>query len=264
MYDPAIGRWFVSDPLAEAAPGWTPYRYGFNNPMRYTDPNGMHENEPHKKGKSGGFEFVKGGYGEMIEVGSTGYQGPTYDIAGNEIIPSMEITVTYDDGSTVKIVTERGPVGGTTNNPSRQASSAKETDSGSLPSIYDFKNGETVSYGGSDYVLHDNRWLPLMSKEVHAKYKKDYNNPKGGRPLTREEYAIVGYNIDLGINDGLRGALYGGWSGIIEKIATGKLNWSFITMFAGYTGGRLDAFEKMYERMKEHDRRVEHLREKDK
>jgi RHS repeat-associated protein len=171
MYDPAIGRWFVSDPLAEAAPGWTPYRYGFNNPMRYTDPTGM---------------------------------------------------------------------------------------------IYDFKNGETVSYGGSDYVLHDNRWLPLMSKEVHAKYKKDYNNPKGGRPLTREEYAIVGYNIDLGINDGLRGALYGGWSGIIEKIATGKLNWSFITMFAGYTGGRLDAFEKMYERMKEHDRRVEHLREKDK
>ncbi|WP_026948160.1 RHS repeat domain-containing protein [Algoriphagus marincola] len=43
MYDPAIGRWFVVDPLAELAPDWTPYRYGFNNPMKYTDPTGMFE-----------------------------------------------------------------------------------------------------------------------------------------------------------------------------------------------------------------------------
>jgi len=57
MYDPAIGRWFVVDPMAEAAPDWTPYRYGFNNPMKYTDPTGM-------------FEYVKGGYGEDIEVGN--------------------------------------------------------------------------------------------------------------------------------------------------------------------------------------------------
>ena len=42
-YDPAIARWTASDPLAEKAPGWTPYRYGFNNPMRMTDPTGMEE-----------------------------------------------------------------------------------------------------------------------------------------------------------------------------------------------------------------------------
>lgn len=37
-------QWFYSvDPLAEKAPGWTPYRYGFNNPIRYTDPTGMFE-----------------------------------------------------------------------------------------------------------------------------------------------------------------------------------------------------------------------------
>ncbi len=61
MYDPvpiAIGRrWFVVDPMAEKAPDWTPYRYGFNNPVKYTDPNGM-------------FEYVKGGYGEDIEIGN--------------------------------------------------------------------------------------------------------------------------------------------------------------------------------------------------
>jgi len=43
MYDPAIGRWFVVDPMAELAPDWTPYRYGFNNPLKYTDPTGMFE-----------------------------------------------------------------------------------------------------------------------------------------------------------------------------------------------------------------------------
>jgi RHS repeat-associated protein len=44
-YDPAIGRWMNIDPMAEYAFDWTPYRYGFNNPMRYIDPDGMYEEE---------------------------------------------------------------------------------------------------------------------------------------------------------------------------------------------------------------------------
>lgn len=42
-YDPALGRWMNYDPLAEANPNWTPYRYAFNNPLKYTDPTGMLE-----------------------------------------------------------------------------------------------------------------------------------------------------------------------------------------------------------------------------
>jgi RHS repeat-associated protein len=38
-----IGRWGQVDPLADGTPGWTPYRYAFNNPLRMTDPNGMAE-----------------------------------------------------------------------------------------------------------------------------------------------------------------------------------------------------------------------------
>jgi len=47
-YDACLGRWTSVDPLAELAPDWTPYRYGFNNPLRYTDPTGMNEVEDMK------------------------------------------------------------------------------------------------------------------------------------------------------------------------------------------------------------------------
>lgn len=43
--NPKWSFWLSVDPLAEEAPGWTPYRYGFNNPIRYNDPLGMYEND---------------------------------------------------------------------------------------------------------------------------------------------------------------------------------------------------------------------------
>jgi len=46
MYDPAIGRWHVIDPESEIAQSWTPYRYGFDNPVRYWDVDGKFEMDP--------------------------------------------------------------------------------------------------------------------------------------------------------------------------------------------------------------------------
>jgi len=50
-YDPRVSIWLSVDPLVEQAPGWTPYRYGFQNPISYTDPTGMfEEGDPGQKG----------------------------------------------------------------------------------------------------------------------------------------------------------------------------------------------------------------------
>lgn len=40
MYDNQTGRWNMIDSKSEAYPGWSPYNFALNNPLKYVDPNG--------------------------------------------------------------------------------------------------------------------------------------------------------------------------------------------------------------------------------
>jgi RHS repeat-associated protein len=66
-YDPSIGRWSVTDMLSELNRDLTPYRYGFNNPMRFTDPFGLTEDDETERHYDAATRTVRIGYATKKE-----------------------------------------------------------------------------------------------------------------------------------------------------------------------------------------------------
>ncbi len=73
MYSADIDRWHNADPLAALAMNWTPYRFGFNNPITFIDPTGLQEERPGEDGSEmpDGTEW----FGDYVDRVESGYYG---------------------------------------------------------------------------------------------------------------------------------------------------------------------------------------------
>ena len=95
MYDPQLGRWHSPDPLTEVNRRWSPYRYAYDNPLRYLDPDGMLE-DWYVNEATGDLEYHANRHEEKIVYnGSDGSQNEytrlgDNDMFGKEVVEGVE------------------------------------------------------------------------------------------------------------------------------------------------------------------------------
>ena len=101
-YDASIARWSAIDPMGEMMASWSSYNYGFNNPVRFTDPSGMTPEDETGGGAGTGTNTTA----EVVvtDKGNSGYLDSNTDLqpldTEDEKQPSRKIVSNSNDSNT--------------------------------------------------------------------------------------------------------------------------------------------------------------------